>query len=272
MVKRNAESSVESAKVSSQSKEEAGLGKESVLEMIDAMKDINQSNQNIQDEVENGNKRIAEIVNVIKEIENKTKVINDIVFQTKLLSFNASVEAARAGEHGKGFSVVAEEIGNLANMSGVSAQEIAVLLADSTSKVDQIVLQTRASVQGLMQQARGKLEKGNRVAEVCGQVLEKVVTNADRLSHMVESISSASQEQSTGVDEIAQAVQQLDSATQVNASETKNTAAAANHLGGQAKSLNHSSGRLQALIQGASAEEVEALAQHSLEPAILKVA
>ncbi|MBC7465119.1 MAG: hypothetical protein H7256_03945 [Bdellovibrio sp.] len=50
----------------------------------------------------------------MEEIGNKTKVINDIVFQTKLLSFNASVEAARAGEHGKGFAVVAEEVGKLA--------------------------------------------------------------------------------------------------------------------------------------------------------------
>ena len=59
------------------------------------------------------NKEIQEIVKVIAEIGNKTKVINDIVFQTKLLSFNASVEAARAGENGKGFAVVAEEVGKL---------------------------------------------------------------------------------------------------------------------------------------------------------------
>ena len=73
---------------------------------------------------------------LISEIGNKTKVINDIVFQTKLLSFNASVEAARAGEHGKGFSVVAEEVGNLAHMSGNSAKEITQLLESSINRVN----------------------------------------------------------------------------------------------------------------------------------------
>ena len=52
---------------------------------------------------------LPKVLEIIKTIEDKTKVINDIVFQTKLLSFNASVEAARAGEAGKGFAVVASK-------------------------------------------------------------------------------------------------------------------------------------------------------------------
>ena len=79
-----------------------------------------------------------EILGYIKSIEEKTKVINDIVFQTKLLSFNASVEAARAGEQGKGFAVVAEEVGNLATMSGTSAEEISKLLESSISHIESI--------------------------------------------------------------------------------------------------------------------------------------
>ena len=65
---------------------------------------------------------------IIQEIEDKTKAIDEIVFQTKLLSFNASVEAERAGEHGRGFSVVAQEVGNLAQLSGKSAAEINEIL------------------------------------------------------------------------------------------------------------------------------------------------
>ena len=60
----------------------------------------------------------------MEQIKDKVNIINDIVFQTKLLSFNASVEAARAGENGKGFAVVAEEVGNLASVSGKAANEI----------------------------------------------------------------------------------------------------------------------------------------------------
>jgi methyl-accepting chemotaxis protein len=84
------------------------------------------------------NEQMSEIVKVIQEIETKTKVINDIVFQTKLLSFNASVEAARAGEQGKGFAVVAEEVGNLAQMSGNAAKEISipVLIIHDENDVD----------------------------------------------------------------------------------------------------------------------------------------
>jgi hemerythrin-like metal-binding protein len=250
MVKRNAESATESSRVSAQSKEEASLGKQSVNEMIVAMRDINSSNQIIQDEVQNGNRKIVDIVKIIQEIESKTKVINEIVFQTKLLSFNASVEAARAGEHGKGFAVVAEEVGNLANMSGNAAQEITTLLTQSAAKVNEIVQETTARVASLMKEARTKVERGSQVAEGCGVVLEKIVSNADHLSQMVESISSASHEQSTGVDEIARAIQQLDAATQTNAAETQNTAASAAHLGEQVKSLNGSGYRLQVLIAG----------------------
>lgn len=250
MVQRNAESSEQSALVSSQSRDEASVGKNSVNDMISAMRDIDNSNQKIQKEVQSGNQRIADIVKIIQEIESKTKVINEIVFQTKLLSFNASVEAARAGEHGKGFAVVAEEVGNLANMSGTAATEISTLLSKSTAKVNEIVQETTSSVQTLMKEARNKVERGSQVAEVCGQVLEKIVANADHLSQMVESISAASKEQSAGVDEIARAIRQLDIATQTNVAETQNTAKSAAHLGGQVKSLNGSSYRLRTLIEG----------------------
>jgi hypothetical protein len=93
-----------------------------------AIMEIQETNKKLVDDVLEGNRKISEIVELVKEIGNKTKVINDIVFQTKLLSFNASVEAARAGEHGKGFAVVAEEVGNLASMSGQASKEISALL------------------------------------------------------------------------------------------------------------------------------------------------
>ncbi|NCQ16281.1 chemotaxis protein, partial [Candidatus Falkowbacteria bacterium] len=80
---------------------------EKTTELIGSMDRISESNQDI-----------ASLVFAIEEIAEKTKIIDDIVFQTKILSFNASVEAERAGEFGRGFSVVAQEVSNLAKMSG----------------------------------------------------------------------------------------------------------------------------------------------------------
>lgn len=250
MVERNAENSVESALLSEQSKKHAGTGQSSVKDMITAMVDITESNKMIQEEVESGNKRISEIVGIISEIETKTNIINDIVFQTKILSFNASVEAARAGEHGKGFAVVAEEVGNLANMSGNAAKEITTLLARSTQQVNSIVDETTNRVRSLMEQAEAKLKRGGQVVEVCGEVLEKIVANADELAQKVESIASASKEQSSGVVEIGTAIHHLEQSTHINHSETENTAASARHLDTQVEELNHAIFRLQCLLVG----------------------
>jgi methyl-accepting chemotaxis protein len=104
--------------------------------MATAFKEIAISNQEFFEEINASNEELRIIINIISDISEKTKVINDIVFQTRLLSFNASVEAARAGEHGKGFAVVAEEIGKLASVSGNSAKEINDILGHATTQVE----------------------------------------------------------------------------------------------------------------------------------------
>lgn len=88
------------------------------------------------------NRGLQDLVLLIGKIREKTKVIDEIVFQTRLLSFNASVEAARAGEHGKGFAVVAEEVGSLAQMSGSAAKEISAILAEGVSKAESLTART----------------------------------------------------------------------------------------------------------------------------------
>jgi methyl-accepting chemotaxis protein len=96
--------------------------------------EVDQSSKALQISVKLGLKEIESVTETMAEIREKAKMINDIVFQTKLLSFNASVEAARAGEHGKGFAVVAEEMGNLARASGEAAKEIEVILNSSVDR------------------------------------------------------------------------------------------------------------------------------------------
>jgi len=85
----NADNAKKSAEVSEHSKASVHNGKMAVDEVIDSIAQISLSTEKIKDEIDQSNKEIAEIVNIINEIGAKTKVINDIVFQTKLLSFNS---------------------------------------------------------------------------------------------------------------------------------------------------------------------------------------
>jgi methyl-accepting chemotaxis protein len=173
MVKKSADNASESQRVSQSSRQAAEQGQQSVQEMMQAINDISQSNAAIMTQVEDGNRQISEIVKVIAEIGNKTKVINDIVFQTKLLSFNASVEAARAGEHGKGFAVVAEEVGNLAHMSGSAAKEISEMLESSIRKVEGIVSDTKTRVERLVVEGRYRHRGGPALQRCAWKHLEQ---------------------------------------------------------------------------------------------------
>ncbi len=238
MVQKNAENATKTFELADHSRESATRGKEVVQNMMNAIGDINVSNDSIMESINESNRKISEIVNVISEIGNKTKVINDIVFQTKLLSFNASVEAARAGENGKGFAVVAEEVGNLASMSGNAAQEIAAMLDESIKKVEGIVEETKKKVEGLIVEGKNKVAVGTRIAKECGVVLDEIVVNIGSVTTMASEISSACQEQAAGVQEINKAMGQLDQVTQTNSATSEQTASAAQELSAQAESLS----------------------------------
>jgi len=237
MVVRNQESSQQATLLTESNQSTAQKGQQVVQEMAAAIMEINSSNQEIMNEVFEGNRKVSEITKVIAEIGEKTKVINDIVFQTKLLSFNASVEAARAGEHGRGFAVVAEEVGNLAAMSGMAAKEISDMLESSIQKVETIVRETRTNVERLVLQGKEKVEAGTRIVGECSSVLDEIVTSVTQVSMMSRDISVASDEQARGVKEISNAVSQLDSVVHGNATTAEQAARAAETLNGQAKMM-----------------------------------
>lgn len=238
MVNKNSENARLSAETSRQSQQSAERGKQVIEQMIHAIGEINSSNNRIMSQINESNCQIEDIVKVISEIGNKTKVINDIVFQTKLLSFNASVEAARAGEHGKGFAVVAEEVGNLAQMSGNAAKEISSMLESSIQKVEGIVRDTKDKVERLIAEGKEKVDSGTQVAHDCGEVLNEIVESVARVCRMSNEIATASQEQAQGVLEITKAMNQLDQVTQQNAATSEQAASAAEELSAQADSLN----------------------------------
>ena len=250
MVNINTENAKKASENSEISKKQAERGRTVVTEMVHSMSQINESNNNIMTQINHSNDQMGEIVKVIQEIETKTKVINDIVFQTKLLSFNASVEAARAGEQGKGFAVVAEEVGNLAQMSGNAAKEISEMLASSVHKVEAIVSETKSKVDVLIADGKDKVAAGTRVAEECGEVLAEIVINVTSVATMASEISNASFEQSKGIQEITKAMGQLDQVTQTNAATSEEAASAAEELSSQASSLKTQVLLLVATING----------------------
>lgn len=255
MVQKNAENAQRTSDLATSSSNSAEKGKQVVREMIVAIDDISISNNTIMEQIDASNQQISDIVRVIAEIGEKTKVINDIVFQTKLLSFNASVEAARAGEHGKGFAVVAEEVGNLAQMSGNAAMEISSMLENSIQKVEGIVTQTKQKVGTLVSDGRTKVEVGSRIAKECGVVLEEIVNNVSSVTQMANEISTACQEQAQGVQEITKAMNQLDQVTQTNAATSEEAASAAEELSSQADSLRSVVGVLIKTIKGENSKE-----------------
>lgn len=268
MVSKNAENAANSRGISTESAETANAGKAVVESMIQSMDQINASTNEILSQTESSNRELTEIVKLIHEIGAKTKVIDDIVFQTKLLSFNASVEAARAGEHGKGFAVVAEEVGNLAQMSGNAAKEISNMLEGSISKVEKTVSESKQKVERLVLISKEKVDAGLSTAKQCGEMLEKIVTHVSDLSIRVSEISDACKEQSSGVSEINKAMSALDGVTQKNALASKDTAQAGEALQNQALQLRGAVAKLVGVLDGQESTASPRIVHKSIQPQV----
>lgn len=237
MVNKTAENANSALEITHMCLTAADQGKKSIEEMSRAIQDIAVSNESISKQVEQNNQDLNTIVGMINEINDKTKVINDIVFQTKLLSFNASVEAARAGESGKGFAVVAEEVGNLADMSGKAALDISKLLEHSVQKVSQVAQDSQSKVATILKAGREKVDMGVKVARNCEGNLNQIVEKSNSSLGRVTEINEASSQQSIGIQEIGKAIQELSSGIQQTAHSTQNVSQSASELKSYTQSL-----------------------------------
>ncbi len=139
-------------------------------------------------------KSMDEINEQTQAIAEAITVIDQIAFQTNILSLNAAVEAATAGEAGKGFAVVAQEVRNLASRSAEAAKEIKDLVETASAK-------TNAGKDGADKMIKGYKELNE---------------NIDKTTGLINSIASASKEQRAGIDQINDAVNRLDEQTQEN--------------------------------------------------------
>jgi len=155
-----------------------------------------------------GGDAVRSTVAAMRTIADKIGIVDGIAYQTNLLALNASIEAARAGEHGKGFGVVATAVRKLAERCQVAAHEIDTVASSSME-----------------------------LAEKAGQLLERMVPQINKTSDLVQEITAASQEQTTGVGQINSAVSQLSQTTQRNAANSQDLATTAEELTAQADLL-----------------------------------
>ncbi|EPZ51973.1 methyl-accepting chemotaxis protein signaling domain protein [Bacteriovorax sp. BAL6_X] len=183
--------------------------KEKILRLVHSFDIIKKDNEEVIQVIRDNSIQLNDISNTINDIQEKTEVISDIVFQTKLLSFNASVEAARAGEHGKGFSVVAEEIGGLAKVSGESAIEIATIIEESTRRVKELTDMTTKTVENLVQVTEKDLLEGQKLMADCRDALEELVGQSMESSSMCNEILGALSEQENGIADVNTSINTL---------------------------------------------------------------
>ncbi len=152
-----------------------------------------------------------EINEETKLIEEAILVIDQIAFQTNILSLNAAVEAATAGESGKGFAVVAQEVRNLANRSAEAAKQIKELVEKASTKTN-----------------NGKIIADNMI-----DGYRKLSINAEKVTKIIASISTASKEQKISIEQVNDMINRIDQQTQQNASvasEAQNIAIATSQM------------------------------------------
>ncbi|MBC7540945.1 MAG: cache domain-containing protein [Bacteriovorax sp.] len=264
-IKNNDQSATHAYHLSGITKSSAESGKKTVDRMIIEMKEISLSYDDIHKNVVENGEEIKKIIDVISQIAKKTEIINDIVFQTKLLSFNAAVEAARAGESGKGFAVVAEEVGNLARMSGQASSDINQMLIDSQNQVRLIAEKTTKNISLIVSRGRDKVQAGNVVASDCLKELNQITICVNDQDGSINQISVAIKEQSSGVDEVNKALKHLNDDTNNSVDMSNRSKEAAENLRVQSHNLRFSIQSLRKMLGAKKSYDVETLAAQDAE-------
>ena len=221
----------------SQSLSQGATEQASLLEEITAaIAEINSQSKNNYESANNANKltkkatenaqtsnnfikKLVEAMNKIiessKEINKVTKVIDDIAFQTNILSLNANVEAARAGKYGKAFAVVAEEVRELSARSTEAVKKTSLIIKNSLENI----------------------EDGNKLVIEVSKQLEGIASSTKEVYKLVEEIVIASKEQTQGLDNISLGLNQIEQVTQVNTASAEESASTSEEFASQSQLL-----------------------------------
>jgi methyl-accepting chemotaxis protein len=201
-VQQNAATASGANRLAVASRDAAHRGYDAATELSDAMAQIRQSG--------------AKIVSVVK-------LIDDIAFQTNLLALNAAVEAARAGRQGKGFSVVADEVRNLASRSAKAAHETGEMVRSMLTL----------------------MESGALLAERSDREFRSIVDIATQVTHLFETIVEASDEQSSAVALIVESLNRISGVIKDNSRNAQEMAMSSTELSRQAEELRRMLSRFQ---------------------------
>jgi methyl-accepting chemotaxis protein len=199
----------------SQISEQVQSNNENVAQANKYSNQVKENAEKGSNQMDNMVKAINQINNSAGEIKKIVKVIDDIAFQTNLLSLNASIEAARVGKFGKGFAVVAESVRNLAAESKESVKE-------TTEQVDKAIK---------------NIEIGTELVNKTAEQFESIKKASIDVSEFVSDVSNSYQEQTRGIEQISTALNQVENVVQSNTANAEENASTSEELSLQAQTL-----------------------------------
>lgn len=206
-----------------EAQDETRQGEPLVQQMVSEMADLGHN-------LEASSEAIKDVAGYSTTIQDVTKLINDIAEQTNLLALNAAIEAARAGDHGRGFSVVADEVRQLAHRTQQSVQDVNTSIADLQSSSDNAV--------SLMEQSQKMGEKVSQSAEQTGLAISQVTTQVGVISDMAQSIAATAEQQAQVSHELAAGVSQVRNLSASNLEGAEKTVNNANTINQESQALN----------------------------------
>ncbi|TDF93579.1 methyl-accepting chemotaxis protein [Paenibacillus piri] len=237
---RLAENASSIAETVESSRQQAETGGASIQNTVEQMGSINES--------------VVQTDQIIKLLDDKSQqigsillAIQDIAQQTNLLALNAAIEAARAGDHGQGFAVVASEVRKLAEQSGSSSAEIALLLGEIQSSIqDSSKAMTKVKDEVLAGIERVRETEVN---------FDHILQSTNHIASQVQEMAATSEQMSAGAQQITASVQQVAAIARKSASASQNVASSAeqqlqatNGVQSSAQSLSHMTDELHLLL------------------------
>ncbi len=188
---------------------------ENALQTDQMMKRTQQITSNTKHSMEILNQSMAKMAKLAEETQQIIKSIDEIAFQTNLLALNAAVEAARAGEAGMGFSVVADEVRNLAQRTAAAARDTAQMIEQTVKSIKENIT----------------------LVDKVNKDFSTVEEYANKVAVLVTEINTSSQEQTQGITQVNEGVSEIEKATQQLASSAEELASASEEMKSQVEQL-----------------------------------